>query len=75
MVDVTLANRTQMGSFHRGNGDGFASERDKFHFISHPAPMNVDYRAHVTSLQTFSLQVTRQHHAIMFFDLHLASKG
>jgi hypothetical protein len=75
MVDVTFANWTQMRSFYRGNGNCFAGERDKFHFVSHSAFVDVDNRAHVTRLQIFCVQVVRQHHAIMFFDFHLASKG
>ena len=75
MVNVTFANRTQTGCFHGRHRNGFASKGDKLYFVGLATFMDVDDRTHVTRFQIFIRQVTRQHHAIMFFDLHLDTKG
>ena len=75
VVDITFANWSQMRSFHGGNCDGSASHSDEFHFKGFTIFVDMDNRAHITRLPIFIRQVTRQHHAIMFFDLHLATEG
>jgi hypothetical protein len=43
---------------------------DKLHFVGDAAFVDVNDRAHIACLQILRRQIARQHHAIMFFDLH-----
>jgi len=75
VVQVLAAHRTQLRCLYRGHGYRSAGQGDKFRFIGHAILVNVNDRAHVTGQQTFGGKVSRQHHAIMFFDIHNSSKG
>lgn len=73
MANIAFVYRTQAIRFNGGDGDGFAGERDKLHFVSHTTLVNTDDCTDIASPQIFSGQVTPQHPAIMLFDFHLAN--
>ena len=53
MGDFPFADRTNLRSFKRRDGSGFAVQRGKLDFVGQAILVNVNHRAHVARFQTF----------------------
>lgn len=75
MRDVAARHRAKLMAPHGGYGHGVTVQRHEFDFIGRSGFVDMDDRADIARLKFFLGQISRQNHAIVFFDFHWSSKG
>jgi hypothetical protein len=75
VTEITFANGPQGSRIYGCYRNRIAGERHELDFVSRACVMNVNDRANVSCLESFTRQVSRQHNRIMFFDRHLCCTG
>src|SRR6266699_4969740 len=64
--DLAALNRSDLSTFQRNDGNGFAVQRDEFNFVRPPVTVDMHDGADVSRGELVARQVGRKHYPVMF---------